>query len=203
MPLTPNILRFTNPQSTSPWANPLMALDMEPSRGPRSSSQAYFDTTKLGALAVYAETGSQTAVANATGIPQETIRNWVHEEATPSLLDELRSTIRYNCGWQLASMVKRRLDSLDEAFNRGDANVMRDGRIIYTPPKWKDQVIGLSILMDKWMLISGALSQTNALTNGLAKLGSQLDEIGTLLAASPSQAAAPSTEATPGENLLG
>lgn len=195
-------LCYQHQPNTSPWANPLNSMNLNGERaGSDSPKHPHSEATRLAALAVYAETGNQALAAETVGLSAKTVHEWVHNEEAPQIIDDLRSTIRYNCGWQLAQMVQRRLATLDDAFHRGDANLLRDGRIIYTPPKWKDQVIGLSILMDKWMLISGAIAQSASLTAGMAKLGAKLDDLGAALAPK-AQASAPAKQDPVGELLL-
>lgn len=215
MPPTHNTLRFTHTPATSQWANPLMAMDngSPPKAGhilPLTQSP-YFDTDKLRALSVYAETGNASVVEDQTGISRHTVGRWVAEDSTPALLDELRSTIRYECGWQLASMVKRGLKRIEDAWDRGNPHVLKDGRVIYVPASSKDATIEFSILLDKWMLVSGALSQSNAIVSRLDQLGHALRDIGSGLLAgsdspppslSPAPKGGPLTGDHPGENLV-
>ena len=199
-----NPLRFTLAPTTSPWSNPLITQEytdqaetgMLPGSGNWPS-----DALKVQALAAYAETGNQTLAAKSVGLSQSTVRNWVQDEDSLGLVDDLRSTIRYNCGWQISEQVRKMLDKLDVAMDEGDPTVLRDGRIIYSRPKLKDMVISTSILIDKWMLISGAISQSAALVAGLDKISKQVTSLGVSLQP-PTLDHPPVTEGTGGENLL-
>lgn len=192
----------------APSANIPYTINALPERSDRASPhpRQHSDAIRMAALAVYAETGNATIASDTVGIPRQTVNNWVNAEDTPELLDSLRSTIRYECGWQLASMVKRQMELTASAMERGNAHVMRDGRIIYVPASAKDQAISLSILIDKWMLVSGALSQSNALMAGVDKLSQQLASLGGMLTGGPAPSPPvpyPLSETPPGENLVG
>lgn len=209
----PNILRFTHAPATSPWANPLMGLDNEGPAQPvhiaPNPQRAYYDTDRLKTLAVYAETGNTVEAARTMGIPRQTVADWVNDDGTPQLLDELRSTLRYELGWQLASKVKALLSGIED--DPYDEVVTKHGAIVLKRVPWKDRVIGFSILTDKWALISGALSQSNAIVSRLDQLGHQLRDMGSSLLAtsdSPSPSPIPLPQGGPlphdplGENLV-
>jgi hypothetical protein len=201
-----NSLRFASSPATSPWANPLMMQSIEPDRLP---GERHSDQTKLRALSVFAETGNQTQAAKTIGVDHSQVSQWVNSEEGATLVDDLRSTIRYNCGWQLAELVKRSIAGLGPAMDEGDATVLRSGQVVYTRPKFKDMVISASILIDKWMLISGAIAQSSAIVTGIHKLSDQMLAMGDGLAAlstlpnpptvSPNS---PALDPPTGENLL-
>lgn len=193
------------------------------SRPPATHSygKRHADTTRIQALAVYAETGNASQSAKAMGLPRQTVEGWIQEEGTPQLIDELRSTIRFNEGWRIASMVGQSLDLVAQAMREGDPVILRDGRTVYKRASLKDLVVTSSILIDKWMLISGAMSQSNALLQGVSALSAQLGEMGSALTGLAASVSAPSkepsapdkpglaptwdpySEAPPRENLIG
>lgn len=165
----------------------------------------YFETDRIKALAVYAESGNQHEASRQTGIPQETIRNWVNNEDSSGLVQELRSTLRYNRGWQLAKLSGKVLDQLEIALDEGDPVVLKDGRIINKRASARDLVVTASILIDKWMLISGAISNETMLLGRMNELSQQLASMGTSLA-KPSPDPPPNgtpIQDTQGENLIG
>ena len=205
-----NSLRFTAPLATSPWLNPLMREGFNPSLlHSHRPGERHSDQTKLRALSVFAETGNQTQAARTIGVDHSQVSQWVNSEEGANLVDDLRSTIRYNCGWQLAELVRRSIDKLGPAMEEGDPTVLKNGDVVYSRPKLKDMVISTSILIDKWMLISGAISQSAALVAGMHKLSDQMASMGDSLLAmsSPPQSPqvspnAPDLDPPPGENLL-
>lgn len=173
-------LSWTQPaQAPSPWANPLSNKSLETS--PRGSLP-HHDAVRIAALAVYAETGNATQAARTLGLPQQTVDQWVKADGAPQLIDELRSTIRYECGWELASMVKEQLALTRRAMADGVPHVLKDGSVVYTRQSPKDAAITASILLDKWMLVSGALSATNSLLQSVDSLSKQLAAAGAELA---------------------
>lgn len=190
------------PPAYNPYHIKALAPSVATAIVPRSNHN---DAIRMQVLAVYAETGNATLAARTVGVPQPTANSWVNAPDAPQLIDDLRSTIRYECGWELARMVKRQMALTFEAMERGNAHVMRDGRIIYAPASAKDSTIALSILLDKWMLISGALSQSNALLASVDGLSKQLAGLGASLTGSSPSLPTP-TPLSPdgtGENLIG
>lgn len=179
--------------------------DPEPEIALDPPSNAYLETDRIRALAIYAETGNQNETARQSGIPQSTVRNWVNDEGTSGLIGELRSTIRYNHGWTLANMVGRSLKLMDQAMAEGDPVVLKDGRTIFKRASLKDLTIVSSILIDKWMMISGAISNETVLLGKMAELGQQLTGLGASLSRSTIPSPEPGTPimGAPGENLVG
>lgn len=165
----------------------------------------YFETDRIRALAVYAETGNQHEAARQIGVDPGTVNDWVNDESAPSLIAELRSTVRYNEGWRLARLVSQSLEKVSQAMDDGDPVVLKSGQIIYRRQSLRDLTICMSILMDKWMLISGAISNETMLLGKMTELSQQLQGMGATLAASgpmPIGIGTPIAEA-PGENLIG
>lgn len=172
---------------------------------PRPGQSPYFETDRIRALAVYAETGNAAEAARTIGADDGTVTAWVNDDATGSLIDELRSTIRFNCGWELAQQVRENIAMLGARRDQGDAVVLKDGRIIFKPVSYRDLVVGTSILMDKWMLISGAISNETQLLGRMDDLSKQLTLMGGSLKSSPPSSPDDGTPlGTPeGENLIG
>lgn len=192
--IQPVVISASGSTSYSAYRQPINSLP---------HSAPYLETDKLRALAVYAETGNQSAVERETGVPQETVRNWVNDEANGSLIGELRSTIRYNEGWRLAKLVSRGLDEVEKSFDQGDAVVLKDGRIVYRRASLRDNVIAMSILMDKWMMISGAISNETMLLGKMGELAKQLDGLGASLSPAPEPPReGPAIQDPPGEKLM-
>ncbi len=172
---------------------------------PRPGQSPYFETDRIRALAVYAETGNQNEAARQTGIDQTTVHNWVHDESSAELVTELRSTLRYNRGWELANLVGDGLAQIKQAFEEGDPVVLKDGRTVYRRASLRDLTVTTSILIDKWMLISGAISSETHLLGRMDALSEQLTVMGGSLKSSPPS---PPPDGTPieeprGENLIG
>lgn len=183
-----------------------LAYDTSRQPEPREPGDSYPEAAKIQALAVYAETGNEQEVERQTGIPRSTIRNWVNQEDAPDLIAELRNTVRYNEGWRLARMVSKVLGKLDESLDRGDPIIGKNGLVIgYKPPNLKDITITASILIDKWMLISGVLGSDAVLMGRMDKLGNQLSEMGSALSRIAPQASPIGSplQAIEGENLIG
>lgn len=203
MPPDHNTLRFTLPPATSPWANPLIGLaNPPPVAARRTPSRRIPDTLKLHALSIYAETGNQSQAAKVVGVEQSTVHGWVHDEDSATLIDDLRSTIRYHAGWRLAQMVQRGMDRLDEAWDKGVPHVTKNGAVIYTNESPKDAAITMSILLDKWMLISGAISQSAALVAGMDKLSKQVASLGAGLLGEGVPKVPPDSQGPPGETFV-
>lgn len=172
---------------------------------PAPGQSPYFETDRIRALAVYAETGNAAEAGRQLGIDDQTISRWVADEGSPALIDELRSTIRFNYGWKLADEFGKTLDMLGRRRDEGDAVVLKTGQIVYKPVSFRDLVVGASILLDKWSLISGTISNETQLLGRMDDLSKQLTVMGGALKASPPSPPLDGTpiEDPPGENLIG
>lgn len=148
----------------------------------------YSDTTRLATLAYYAETGNASEAARSTGVSESTADRWIADETTPELLSELRNTIRYNCGWLLASLVSKSLHLLERKLDSD------------TKLGAKDTAIIASILIDKHALVSGYL-MNERLSQGVNKLSAQLATLGDLL--TTGGVPKPSPDPEPGAGKLG
>lgn len=197
----PIVLQPSGTTTYSAYRQPIKPLS--PRRQP---GQPYFDTDKIRAMAVYAETGNQAEAARQSGVIVDSVNDWVNSEQHTSLIGELRATIRYNEGWRLSRLFSKSLDVVEERLAKGDAVVLKTGETIYKPVSYRDAVVGASILFDKWMCISGAISNEAALMGQMHELSSQLSSLGTgLVAASPpsSSPQGPLSPGGSGENLIG
>ena len=116
------------------------------------------------ALAVYSETLSYSTAERETGIPRQTITNWVNSEDGNDLLCEIRLAIRSEAAHLYAAVAIKAARITLQRLEEGDPVIGRDGNIIYRGVSARDAATISSIAADKHALICGT-SDTLTPTN--------------------------------------
>lgn len=144
---------------------------------------------KMLALSVYAETNSQLAASERTGIPATTIHSWLQEEGSDSYIESLRSAVRAATAHKFVEASILAVDGMIDRLRNGDEHVLKDGRVISLKVKGKDCASMASVAVDKHSLLTGA--------NAGAKAGQVLEMVaGKLMEAIASASQLPKKQAT-------
>lgn len=147
----------------------------------RTNNEKHDYKTKLMALSVYAETGSQQAASEATGVPRNTIHYWLKEEGADAYVDELRTAIKASCAHKYVKAAILAADNMIERLENGDEHFdSKSNSIVRLKVKAKDCAAIASICTDKHALLTGAVQASKA-TDALTVIaGKLLDAMKTL-----------------------
>lgn len=110
---------------------------------------------RIEALTVFAALGQYNRVEELTGVPANTVRQWLKEQWARDLLDEIRSENDHAIDAKFTEIVTTALKGLSERLENGDSKVLRDGSLVKVPVGAKDLAIITAINVDKRQLLRG------------------------------------------------
>ena len=169
-------------------------------KGAGETKPRWGDQDRSIALWVYAETGSFADAERATGIPSNTVKNWVDSDDDGSVaaeMEELRLAVRSKTAHKVAALADVAVTKLGQALARGDPKVLKNGDVVYVPQTAKDLSWIFSILVDKHALLTGMTS--GRATN--ASIGRLAEQLLDAVAAKVASSQAPSPHAIPPADL--
>lgn len=157
----------------------------------RQPRQKHPYSAKMMALSVYAETLSATTASQRTGIPHQTIHEWLKEEESDAFVGSLRQAVRSAIAHELVEVSVLAVAGMKDRLINGDPyyDIKRDN-VIYLKVKAKDCASIASIAIDKFTLLTGV----TAASGTTAKV---LDMIQARLVAAIKEANAPQDSAQP------
>lgn len=140
------------------------------------ASQAYdhSEQTRTYALAVFAETNNISYAARCAGIPRQTLRNWLSDDATQSVVVQLREAIRAYTAWEYVEIAAATARQAKQRIEQGDPVVLKNGSIVYAPVKFRDLVMGMAVSTDKAILLGGTIANNQASDAILDKLAGDI-----------------------------
>lgn len=116
----------------------------------------------LNTIAVYAETGSIVQAANAYNISYATAAKWVKSNEATNLISHLRSAIRLNHAHTINKIIGLSLANTLERLEEGDMVMTKQGTMRAVPVSAKESAVIGSIMIDKYQLLTGSISEDNA-----------------------------------------
>lgn len=131
---------------------------------------------KLAALSIYAETLSQTAASERTGIPVTTIHSWLQEEESDAFIESLRTALRAATAHKLVEICNKsanqmidRLDNGDEVFDS------KQNCMVRVKVKAKDLASVFNTAAEKHALLTG-MATTGKTAGALSQLADKLTQ---------------------------
>lgn len=110
---------------------------------------------RIEALTILAATGTYAKVEELTGVPPQTVRQWMKEQWARDLLDEIRNENDHAIDSKFTEIVHTALANLSQRLEQGDSKVLRDGTIVQVPISARDLAIITAINVDKRQLLRG------------------------------------------------
>lgn len=115
----------------------------------------YPEQKRIEAVTIYAATGRFTTVAELTGVPETTIRQWRKQPWFQELLLEIRSENNEKIDAKFTEIIEGALEQLADRVANGDHVVLRDGTVVRRPIPAKDLSLVAAINVDKRQLLRG------------------------------------------------
>lgn len=150
-----------------------------------TQSSTYDPEKKVAAVAAYSICGSVQQVAELTGIPERTLRDWRQTEWFRAALAEARRTSNDSLDVKLTQAIDLAIDALIDRINNGDEWLDRFGNQRKLQVRSRDLAVSLGIMSDKRALLRGEPTVIAAQSEG------QLDLIADKLRASLQQSRIP------------
>ena len=127
--------------------------------------------------------GNISKVAEDTGIPRRTLRDWQKSEWWPELEARVREEIRRTQLGKLTHLQEMVLEVIAERLEMGDEVVSRNGGLIRKKCSGRDAVVMFGILNDKANVLEGRPTSISSSVGGnvrkrIEDAGKALQEIG-------------------------
>lgn len=103
-----------------------------------SRNTKHDEQTKLRALAHFASSGSITATAEATGLPKQTIHDWIGTEEGAELIGNVRTSLRHAVAADLVTVTRKAIAETLDRLEHGDEVVVANGEKIRRKVTAKD-----------------------------------------------------------------
>jgi hypothetical protein len=135
-------------------------VDHRQLKRPNKGYTTYDEQDKLFALAVYAETGSQTTASERTGIPATTIHGWLKHPETDAKLEELRIAIRRRVAFTCAEASQLAAQRVVDVLVNGE-EVIINNEIHRVKVKGKDAAYIFGMMTDRHAMLTQGIQGKN------------------------------------------
>lgn len=128
---------------------------------------------RIEATTLFAALGNFTRVAELSGVPAHTLRQWAKEDWFVRLLEDIRAENDQALDAKFSNIVHTALDQVQERLENGDTVLLRDGTPVKKPIPAKELAQISSSVVDKRQLLRGKpTSRTEKVTESdrLSKL---------------------------------
>lgn len=146
--------------------------------GTRESLNSFMEqgnTTKLHALAVFAETNNLREASRQSGVAHTTIFEWVHSDEGAAVVEQIRTAVRSQAAWTLVENTITALNLVNQRLKAGtDPHVLKNGCIVMRPISLKDAVMAAAVSQDKLAMLTGMLEGTKQVDKRLESIASRL-----------------------------
>lgn len=105
-------------------------------------------------LEVLSETMSVTATSRATGVPVNTINNWLRSAENAGLVERLRREHAGIRSVKAATLFDLAMEQLEDRLLNGEHNLSRTGEVVRMPVKARDVAVIAGIVADKAKVFS-------------------------------------------------
>lgn len=142
------------------------------------------------AAVLYSIHGSSNIVANLTGTPERTIRDWMKSGEFQATLAECHKETSTKLQAKMKNIIADAYDRLHERVNNGDVKAIKTEsgvELVNVPVTAKDLAIVAGVTIDKAMLISGQHPQQQQIDK-LGDIAAQLERVAMLSASVQGQA---------------
>lgn len=110
---------------------------------------------RIEATTLFAAMGNFTKVAELSGVPSHTLRQWAKEDWFLRLLEEIRAENDQALDAKFSNIVHTALDQVQERLENGDTVLLRDGTQVRKPILAKELAQISSSVIDKRQLLRG------------------------------------------------
>ena len=136
----------------------------------------YSHEEKLNAVNYYCVYGSSKKVAQMTGVPAPTIRNWTKTEWWAEMMSITRQHMQDKLDGKFTGLIHRAMTELEDRIKNGDEVVdTRTGRSSRKKMAGKDIALTLAQIIDKRALLRGEATSHRRTTN-VDTIQKQLEE---------------------------
>jgi hypothetical protein len=124
---------------------------------PRAMAQGIFPQEKyVEAATLFAATGSVEKVYKLTGIPEKTLRSWIHQKAFKDLLNEIREENDEKIDSRYCEIIESALEGLKDRLEGGDYQLdKRTGDLNRVPVRARDLAATTATIVTQRQLIRG------------------------------------------------
>lgn len=134
------------------------------------------DRTKYAALAIYAETGSATTVAETLKLPRTSVRYWLDQPENDEVIADLRQIMRQKLAHTYMLNAQLAANEITDRLLNGDEVIDSKGNVYRKKVPAKELAYVMSVSADKHALITGSMQERKA-DASLAKLADQLTSL--------------------------
>ena len=152
--------------------SPLKLIRIEP-----KAARIYSEDEKREAVALYVIWGTQSKVAELTGIPQRTISDWIKSDWWAEYRAQLVRAAGDEAGASFRRILKKAAGEIEDRLVNGDVILDRKGREKRKPISAKDLTVIMAIATDKDRILRGEPTSISAKATDLKGKAAEFEAI--------------------------